>query len=256
VRISKSRLFAYALLVALAIGLAHFAWRHAGRGSATGAPPRLTRIAGTASYFVCSDPKARAKHSLPAIIVIGHTFEQPDRLTNFVAQFDEPVLLIWSDLLSGLTDDARVDDAILWKRKRDEFSRLLARFQDKLHFDPKRIYLTGFSFAGVYAWMLAYDHPARYAGVVAMSAVSYPQQIQQRLQSAESLVTVVVRGETDPMVSQRLAQEKETGLAIESRNPHSRFIIKPGESHKDVARYWLENLNYILRFTNSTAYTD
>jgi hypothetical protein len=32
----------------------------------------------------------------------------------------------------------------------------------------------------------------------------------------------------------------------------SRFIIKPGESHKDVARYWPENLNYILGFTNSS----
>ena len=61
-----------------------------------------------------------------------------------------------------------------------------------------------------------------------------------------------MRGETDPMVAQRLAQEKETGVAIESRNPHSRFIIKPGESHKDVAKYWTENLKYILQFSSAT----
>ena len=61
-------------------------------------------------------------------------------------------------------------------------------------------------------------------------------------------MTVVVRGEKDKWFPEHLAQEKQTGHAIEARNPHSRFLLQPGEDHREVAKYWLENLNYILQF--------
>jgi predicted peptidase len=141
-----------------------------------------------------------------------------------------------------------IDDAELWERKRHKFSRLVRQYQSMLRFDETRVYLTGFSFAGSYAWMLAYDQPDRYAGVVAMSAVSYPRQIQERLKSGAAVVTVVVRGEQDRTLPEGLSPEKETGRIIESQNPHSRFILKQGEDHREVAKHWAENLRYILRF--------
>ena len=97
--------------------------------------------------------------------------------------------------------------------------------------------------------MLAYDRPDLYSGVVAMSAVSYPEQIQHNLESGESIVTVVVRGQNDHAFPKRLEQERKTGHVIESRNPHSKFVLKQGESHGSVEKYWLEYLNYILQFS-------
>jgi erythromycin esterase-like protein len=114
--------------------------------------------------------------------------------------------------------------------------------------DANRIYLTGFSFAGVYAWMLAYDHPELYAAVVPMSATSYPRQIQGNLEAAQALVTVVVRGEKDHAFPRGLAEETRTGKMIESYNARSRFVLKAGEGHQDVGKYWRENLQYVLQF--------
>jgi len=213
-------------------------------------PASLNRIPleGHASFYVCSDARLGFKEGLPVIICIGHTFQEPETLVQFVGKFDEPVLLIWSDLLADISGDTSLEDGVVWERKRQEFAGELSRYRELLSFDERRVYLTGFSFAGAYAWMLAYDRPDLYAGVVAMSAPSYPPPIQQRLDSGKSVVTVVVRGEKDKWFPEHLAQEKQTGHAIEARNPHSRFLLQPGEDHREVAKYWLENLNYILQF--------
>ncbi len=63
-------------------------------------------------------------------------------------------------------------------------------------------------------------------------------------------MTVVVRGEKDPMFPDRLEQELETDRVIETQNSHSKFVLKKGKSHADVAKYWLQYLNYILQFKN------
>ena len=104
--------------------------------------------------------------------------------------------------------------------------------------------------------MLAYDRPDLYAGVVAMSVVSYPQQIQQKHESGESVVTVVVIGQNDPMFLRRDEQERQRGRVIESRNPHSKFVLKQGEDHSSVAKYWLQYLNYILQFSKPDVSSD
>ncbi len=165
-------------------------------------------------------------------------------------KFNEPVLLIWYDLFFGISGDTCIDDAALWREKRKEFVKLYGRYKEHFDFDPKRVYLTGFSISGAYSWMLAYDRPDLYAGVVAMSAVSYPEQIQKALKSSESVVTVVVRGEKNAMFTKRRGQEEETGRIIESRNSNSRFVLKPGEDHGSVEAYWLKHLNYILQFSH------
>ncbi len=132
--------------------------------------------------------------------------------------------------------------------KKEQFPKLLDDYKRKLDIDQSRVYLTGFSFAGVYAWMLAYDRPELYAGVVPMSAPSYPRQIQENLDAAREVVTVWVRGEQDDTPPNDLAGELRTGRIIESCNPDSRFVLKTGEGHRDMHKYWRESLQYAIQF--------
>ena len=242
------RILENAAFVLLLLVYAGFALRRAAPSLFAHTPPGLARISGTASYYMCSDRKAIPREGLPVIICIGSTFETPAALTRFAGEFDEPVLLVWSSLLSDLSGETPLEDETVWDTKRQKFPRLLARYRKALHFDDRRVYLTGSGFAGAYAWMLAYDRPDCYAGVVAMSAPWYPPPIQQRLGRGKSVITVVAYGETDRWLTNRLAQAKEVRQAIESRNPHSRFILKPGADRSAVARDWVENLKYILQF--------
>jgi hypothetical protein len=242
---SPCRLFENAFILLLLLVYAAFAFRHTHPY-----PLRRIPIEGGVSYFVLSERKAAPKGGLPVVIYISSLFERPnDTLPQWIGQLDEPVILIWSDLLADLGENTTLEDPGAWERKKLEFPGLVSRYREVFGFDDHRVYLTGFGFAGAYAWMLAYDRPDLYAGVVAMSAPSYPPPIQQRLDSGTSVVTVVVYGEKDKWLPDRLAQAKETGQVIEARNPHSKFILKPGEGRREVARYWVENLRYVLQFT-------
>jgi pimeloyl-ACP methyl ester carboxylesterase len=208
------------------------------------------RVNGITSYYVYSGVEGDYEAKLPVIIFVGHPLLSPTkRLLAFKDEFDEPVLLIWSGLLSDLREECLVDDHTVWARKRQEFVRLLDNYRERFNLDTNRIYLTGFSFSAVYAWMLAYDRPELYAGVVPMSAVSYPAQIQQHLDAAKTVITVVVRGKEDPGFAGR--QELETGRTIESYNRHSKFILKEAEGHSEVGKYWLEYLKYALSFSKT-----
>lgn len=211
----------------------------------------LLPIEGHASFYVCSEPRLLYKEGLPVIICLGGGYEQPETLLRFVGQFPEPVLLVWSDLLADLRADTALEEDLVWQKKKQEFLSLLGRYQALLRFDARRVYLTGSSFAGSYAWMLAYDQPDLYAGLVAMRSPSYPSQIQQRLESGRSVVTVVVRGEKDPMLPARLAQEKRTAQTIESLNSNSRFVIKARATHRDATEHGTVYLRYILQFKNA-----
>jgi len=206
-------------------------------------------IDGVKSYYMYSNGESGSKERLPVIIIIDHPLGGCTSPERFAVKFDEPVLLIWCKLLDDLSLDTLVDDNTVWQKKRQVFLTLFQGYKNHFGFDERRVYLTGFSSTGIYAWMLAYDRPDLYSGVVAMSAVSYPEQIQQNLESGESIVTVVVRGRNDAAFPKRLEQERKTGHVIESRNPHSKFVLKQGESHGSVEKYWLEYLNYILQFS-------
>jgi len=245
----STRILENAAILLLLLVYSGFALRRAAPSVFTRIPPGFTRIQGTASYYVCSDRQAIPREGLPVIIDIGQASETPAALTRFVGEFDEPVLLIWSSLLSDVSGDTRLDDGTVWETKRQKFARLFSRYRETLRFDDRRVYLTGFGFTGAYAWMLAYDRPTLYAGVVAMSAPCYPPPIQQRLDRGKSVITVVVCGETDRWLTNHLALVQETGKAIESQNPHSRFILKPVADYRGVTNYWVENLRYVLQFT-------
>ena len=204
-------------------------------------------IDGVKSYYMYSNVESGSKEGLPVIIIIDHPLGGCTSPERFAVKFDEPVLLIWCKLLDDVSGDTPVDDNTVWQKKRQVFLTLFQGYKDHFGFDERRVYLTGCSAGGVYAWMLAYDRPDLYAGVVAMSAVSYPQQIQQNLESGESVVTVVVIGQNDTMFLQREEQERQTGRAIESRNPHSKFVLMQGEDHGSAQEYWLQYLNYVLQ---------
>ncbi|MBN1505993.1 MAG: erythromycin esterase family protein [Sedimentisphaerales bacterium] len=148
--------------------------------------------------------------------------------------------------MCDLSGDCLVDDEAAWARKKPQFLTLLDDYKANLPVDEDRVYLTGFSSAGVYAWMLAYDRPDLYAAVVPMSAPSYPHQIQEHLDAAKTVPTIWVRGEKDD--PNNLAPEMQTGKTIESYNPRCQFVLKPGEGHQGVGKYWLENLQYVLQF--------
>ena len=244
----SSGMLEHAALALLLLVYAGFALRRTAPSLFTRIPPGFTYIPGTASYYVCSDRKANLREGLPVIICIGSAFETPAALTRMVGVFDEPVLLLWSSLLSDLSGETPLEDKKVWETKRQKFARLLARYRKALHFDDHRVYLTGSGFAGAYAWMLAYDRPDVYAGVVAMSAPWYPPPIQQQLERGKTVITVAVYGEKDRWLTNRLVQAKEVGLALESLNPHSRFILKPGADRLEVAKDWFKNLEYILQF--------
>lgn len=225
----------------------------------TPVPPTPTPVIGTmqigeiTSHYTYSNVGTGLAGRIPAIIFVGHPFGHPTHnLERFRGQFDEPVLLIHSGLLMDWPETAiGVEDEEVWSRKSAQFLTLVRHYMEFFEIDETRIYLTGFSFDGAYAWMLSYDHPELYAGVVAMSAVSYPRQIQERIDSGAQVVTVVVRGELDHWFPARLAQEQETGGIIESLNPNSMWILKKAETHAEVSKYWQEYLRYILQFKKS-----
>jgi erythromycin esterase-like protein/dienelactone hydrolase len=207
------------------------------------------RPEGVTSYYVYSGTGPDHRGKLPVIILIGHPLSRPSQdLSTLKNQSDEPVLLVWSGLMTGLPLDCPVDNEAVWAEKRQQFLKLLDDYKKKLNIDTDRIYLTGFSAAGVHAWMLAYDRPELYAAVVPMSAPSYPRQIQEHLEAGRAVVTVWVRGEKDDTPPRDLAAEKRTGRIVESYNPRSRFVLKPGEGHRDMHKYWRENLQYVLQF--------
>lgn len=68
------------------------------------------------------------------------------------------------------------------------------------------------------------------------------------LEHAALVLLLLVYGEKDRWLTNRLVQAKEVGLALESLNPHSRFILKPGADRLEVAKDWFKNLEYILQF--------
>ncbi len=221
------------------------------------------RNGSTTSYYVFSNLSRGAKpEKLPAIIFIGHPAPEIRPVDHFSlvwGKFSEPVLLIWSGLLDGMTEaelNTPVEDGEQWGRNSKRFPQLVAHYIETLPVDPERIYLTGFSASAVHAWMLAYDRPTLYAGVVAMSAVAYPPQIQERLESSAEVVTVVVRAEQDMRNEENRNLEEKTAAVIKAKNSRSKWVLKKGETHSGVRRYWAEYLDYILQCSKNGVMPD
>lgn len=247
-----------AFLLALALVYVVFAVRRVDVSAFKHANFGLDRlpIKGSASFYRCSESGDSLQEGRPVIICLGNKLDTPDVLTQFVGRLGEPVTLIWCDLLSNLGDDTQLDDPVVWDKKRREFMRLFSRYREILRFDERRVYLTGSGFAGAYAWMLAYDQPGQYAGVVAVSAPSYPKPIQERIAAAKNVVTIAVFREQQEWLVKHRAEEERTGRLIESQNPLSKFSIKSMKGRAELTKCWVENMRYALRFRTATSRED
>ena len=62
-------------------------------------------------------------------------------------------------------------------------------------------------------------------------------------------LTALERGDLALRDRARLEEEKRTGKIIERMNPNSKWMLKERETHRSVAKHWLQELNYILQFS-------
>ncbi|MBK8012014.1 MAG: dienelactone hydrolase family protein [Deltaproteobacteria bacterium] len=174
----------------------------------------------------------------PLVVRVGH----PRKKEKLIAQIlevrrhispTEHVVIAASAILNP-RPEMEVDAPHLLRTVPQRFARWLDGVQQAADVDPERIYLTGFSFDGVWSWILGYDNPERYAAIVALSAVSYPSPIRSGLAAQIRLPVCVLRGAHDHMFPKRLAQEIETGRTLMNLNPKSIFKVLPNVDHSGV----------------------
>jgi hypothetical protein len=83
---------------------------------------------------------------------------------------------------------------------------------------------------------------------VAMSAPFDTPPITQRIENGKAVVMVVVIGARDPRNTKPRPQEERMHQAIESLNPHSKFMVVPNMERSEMTRHWVDHLKYILRW--------
>lgn len=194
-----------------------------------------------ALHYTVMQPRAMAMpHRMPTVIRMGHPTDSKrrhkDRLLDLWDHMGRPAntVLIETDVLerfAGLSVDAPPITATVPKLFA-EFIRSLAAVDSLV--DPDRIYLFGFSFDGVWALILGLSQPDLYAGVVALSAITFPTPIAGRPENGANLPLCILRGANDHIYPRRREQEEETGRKLVGSNPGSRFRILPNVSHTGV----------------------
>ncbi len=208
-------------------------------------------LSGVQSLALVPDSVPPAK-GWPLVLRIGH----PRQLDQMIAQLrqirrhmpkDEPFLFVTTDILT-LENDCAVDAADLVSSVPKRFSGFVDALTSRLPVDRERIYLTGFSFDGVWAWMLGYAEPLRYAAVAALSSVSYPKPIQEGIKKGTTLPVCVLRGAKDPLVKRHLVQETSTGEHLVRNNPSSIFKILPNTDHSGVENEADQCLQWLARW--------
>jgi len=212
----------------------------------------------TVLYIIPTEAKLAKRTRLdtrryPVVVLIGHPFSSftpNERLERVFYSLNESTIAV----RSGILDDDNgpgnwwyANSPRKWRKNRKQFLKVVDFIKANLPCDEDRIYLTGYSFDGIYAWMLAYDRPDLYAGVVAASARD-SEQIERRLRSGKKVVTVVLRGDQDHAFPKNLRRERKTGKRMESYNKYSKWILFKGLGHRHLGGAWDKALNYILQF--------
>jgi phospholipase/carboxylesterase len=97
----------------------------------------------------------------------------------------------------------------------DKLDAFLDEALEVLPIDRRKIAILGFSQGGVMAYALALRHPAKYAGLVALSSWLPDDMVAAipKNSEIENLQTLVIHGTKDPMISIDLARESRDGLA-------------------------------------------
>ena len=93
------------------------------------------------------------------------------------------------------------------------FEAFFRDFATRFHVDPDRIYVSGLSQTGYWAWYLARARADRLAAIVPMGAVTF--QIDAYLENVEHVRTHVIHGDRDPKCD--VEQPRRTCAEMESR---------------------------------------
>jgi len=208
-------------------------------------------VDGVRISYTAAVPPAGAPR--PVVIRVGHPHDGQRSIRSLralrAAGVPDDFVLVETSTLRAVLAGRRlpVDAPELVARVPPLFEGFVRELPQHLPIDPKRIYLTGFSFDAVWAWILGYSKPESYAGVVALSAVSYPAPISAGLERGRDLPVCVLRGELDHQYPGRLEQERAVGARLMAVNPRSYFEVLPGVSHTGVPAYAWRCFQRILR---------
>jgi dienelactone hydrolase len=211
-------------------------------------------VGGRSIRWVALVPKTQSGMSqFPLVVRVGHPRvldQQRFELARLERELDarEPVAFLTTDVLAlSLTSDrCHVDDAELLARVPSLFDATLDNALATLPIDRDRIYLTGFSFDGVWAWILGFARPDQYAAIAPLSAVSYPGPISGRPANGTALPVCALRGARDHMYPGRRDQEEHTGREMTTANPNSVFRILPDVDHGGVSDHSAECWRWLL----------
>jgi len=159
--------------------------------------------------FTVSIPKGYdGKKVFPVVIDAGHmTFQDASdddaakALRNYLRQVRDPVVGVRPRFFDQLAADGRYDR--LRKEGSGVRNQLAARlFRDLLRtlrvryaVDPDRIYITGISMSGWWAWRLGADMPGEFAGVVPISSVA--RQVWFGLENFRTLPVFILHAKDD-----------------------------------------------------------
>lgn len=200
------------------------------------------RVKDAVQHWVALVPENRETRQ-PLLLRIGHPADQDAAIYRVLALRRHPsiprgMILAQSDVLASLLRgrDLLVDDPELGAEVPARFSEVLQGILQALPVDERRVYLMGYSFDAVWAWRLGLAAPKRFAGVIALSAVSYPKGISDVISAggAHDLPVCVLRGDRDSMFPQRLEQERRTGNEMMRQNRRSLWQLLPNTSHAGV----------------------
>lgn len=160
--------------------------------------------------FTVSIPRGYdGKKRFPVVMDAGHASlkdleddKAAQALANYLRQVRDDVIGVRPRIFDKLCQDGRYDRLI---RSRDGeafwtaaplFRNLLRALRLRLAVDGDRIYLTGISMSGYWAWRLGADLPGEWAGVIPISAVTH--QVQFGLENFECLPVFILHARDDP----------------------------------------------------------
>lgn len=103
------------------------------------------------------------------------------------------------------------------------FRDVLSRF----NVDPSKIYVTGLSQTGFWAWYLGKARPDRYAGIAPMSAVTW--QVNQYLPNLALLPIGLLHGDADKVCN--VDQPRMTRLKLIDLKANLNYVEIPGAGH-------------------------
>jgi len=172
--------------------------------------------------FTVSIPRGYdGKKTFPVVIDAGHMSFRKAKddkaagaLANYLRQVPDPVVGVRPRFFDKLAVDGRYDR--LGKQGGGERNRLAAAlFRDLLRtlrvryaVDPDRIYITGISMSGFWAWRLGADLPGEFAGIVPISSVTW--QVAFGFENFRALPVFILHAKDD-----RTCFFSQAGTALE-----------------------------------------